>query len=192
MDDKSAMLASSGHRCSENTFMAPYDLAHAERWYVVQSLASHEAGAKLHLEAQGFRTFLPQIVKTVRHARKLRTVRAPVFPGYQFIILDLARDRWRSVNGTVRVTGMIMGQERPIPVPHGVVERLIDYLDDKGVCRFDRDLVDGQSVRVTTGPFAEAIGTLMQCDNKGRVRVLLDIMGGKVPVALDRSSLTAA
>ena len=58
--------------------------------------------------------------------------------------------------------------------------------------RFDRDLREGQSVRVKTGPFASAIGSLERLDANGRVRVLLDIMGGKAPALLDRSALEAA
>nr|WP_281432847.1 KOW motif-containing protein [Methylocystis sp. H4A] len=50
----------------------------------------------------------------------------------------------------------------------------------------------GQPVRVVTGPFANAIGTLDRIDPNGRVRVLLDIMKGKVPTYLDRAALEAA
>src|SRR5712691_7686334 len=45
-----------------------------ERWYVVQTLPCREEKARIQLAAQGFRTFLPRYIKTVRHARKLSTV----------------------------------------------------------------------------------------------------------------------
>jgi hypothetical protein len=41
------------------------------RWYAVNTLPHREFRAKLRLENQGFRIFLPQRIKTVRHARKL-------------------------------------------------------------------------------------------------------------------------
>jgi len=109
-----------------------------------------------------------------------------------FVILDLSSDRWRTVNGTFGVASLIMGYEKPAPVPEGVVERLLDYSDDIGVVRVDHELREGQSVRVTSGPFASAIGRLECLNSSGRVRVLLDIMGGKVPASLDRSALEAA
>lgn len=114
-----------------------------------------------------------------------------VFPGYLFVTLDLQRDRWRSINGTYGAAGLIMGAELPLSVPRGVVETLLDYVDESGVCRFDRDLVEGQSVQVIAGPFANAIGRLVRLDGNGRVRVLLDIMGGEVPANLARSALQA-
>ena len=74
-----------------------------ERWFLVHTQPHSERKAELHLGAQGFRAFLPQIQKTIRHARQLRTVRAPLFPRYMFLILDLGRDRWLSVRSTVGV-----------------------------------------------------------------------------------------
>lgn len=167
-------------------------LAGAERWYVVRSLPRQEAKAQFHLSRQDFSVFLPLMTKTVRHARQLRTVRSAIFPSYMFVALDLGRDRWRSVNGTSGVASLIMAHEAPEPVPVGVVEQLLDHLDDDGLVRFDRDLREGQSVRVASGPFASAVGCLERLDANGRVRVLLDIMGGKVPALLDRSALEAA
>src|SRR5437899_3222650 len=78
-------------------------LAGNERWFLVRTRPKCEQKAEMNLSAQGFRAYLPQIRKTIRHARKLRTVRAPLFPGYLFVVLDLERDRWLSVRSTIGV-----------------------------------------------------------------------------------------
>ncbi len=85
-----------------------------------------------------------------------------------------------------------MVKERPAPVPRGVVESIVDYVDETGLCRFDRDLAAGQSVRVIGGPLAEVVGELVALDGNGRVRVLLEIMNGKVLAVIERSALVAA
>lgn len=162
------------------------------RWYVAQTLARRETGAACHLERQGFRVFLPKLMKTVRHARQLRMAPAAVFPGYVFVALDLSRDRWRSVNGTVNVSRLIMGRDTPLPVPAGVVETLMAYRDERGFCRLDRDLQPGQAVRVIAGPFAQVLGRIAALDDRGRARVLLEIMGGGVMTTLERSALERA
>ena len=167
-------------------------LVPGQRWYVAQTLAKREAVARAQLCAQGFHVFLPQLRKTVRHARKLRTVQAAVFPGYLFVALDLQCDRWRSVNGAIGVSRLIMAHELPPPVPDGVVETLLDYLDADGLVRFDQELRQGQSVRVISGPLSEMIGRLIELDAKGRARVLIEIMGGRVITSLQRSALEAA
>jgi len=161
------------------------------RWYVVQAHARVEHCAQAHIQAQGFETFLPRVQRTIRHARQLRTVLAAAFPGYLFVQLDLRHDPWRSINGTIGVVRMIMGQSQPLAVPRGVVEAIRSYVDASGVARFDRDLTEGQRVRVKLGPLAQSIGELMQLDGNGRARVLLDIMGGKVQTKLSRAALEA-
>jgi transcription elongation factor/antiterminator RfaH len=167
-------------------------LAQNERWFLVHTQPQSEWRAELHLGAQGFRTYLPRIQKTIRHARKLKTVRAPLFPGYLFVILDLERDRWLSVRSTMGVSRLVTTQDGgPVPVPVGIVESLIERTDDD-LMRLDTELVKGQSVRVLSGPFADLIGTLARLDGAGRVQVLLQLMGTVVPVALHRSALAPA
>ena len=68
-----------------------------------------------NLSRQGFRSYAPRVRRTIRHARKLRNVLVPLFPGYIFVILNLSTDRWRSVNGTIGVASLIMGAEQPMP-----------------------------------------------------------------------------
>jgi transcription elongation factor/antiterminator RfaH len=161
------------------------------RWYAARTRPGREAGACAQLEAQGFATFLPLVARTVRHARKLRAVRAPLFPSYVFVAFDPARERWRSVNGTFGISRLVMAGERPAPAPPGVVEALIALRDETGCVRLDADLRAGQRVEVIAGPFARALGSLARLDGHGRVCVLLEIMGGLVPAALDRAVLRA-
>jgi len=76
------------------------------------------------------RTHFPTIQKTIRHARQLRAVQAPLFPRYIFVILDLGRGRWLSVRGTVGVSSPFSSEDRPVPVPEGIVETLIQNSDE--------------------------------------------------------------
>jgi transcription elongation factor/antiterminator RfaH len=167
-------------------------LADGEFWYAVRTRPHREFRAQGQLAAQGFRTFLPRHRKSVRHARKLRTVSAPFFPRYLFVALDLSRDRWRSVNGTFGVMSLIMGQEGPSPVPRGVVENLIAACRAGGHIDLGAALVPGDRVRVLSGPFADLIGELIRIDGAGRVRVLLRLLGGEVPVSIAREALVPA
>jgi transcriptional antiterminator RfaH len=167
-------------------------LAGNERWFLAHTQPRSEQRAEMHLGAQGFRTFLPRIERTVRHARRMTTVRTPLFPRYLFVVLDLGRDRWLSVRSTVGVSRLVTQQVgRPVPVPAGIVETLIARSDGE-LTRLDADLARGQQVRILSGPFAELVGTLERLDAAGRVQVLLTMMGTAVPVRLHRSALAPA
>jgi transcriptional antiterminator RfaH len=168
------------------------ELAGHERWFLVHTLPKSERRAQFHLNAQEFRTYAPWILKTVRHARQFRSVHAPLFPGYLFLILDLGRDRWSCVRSTVGVASVICQDLRPLPVPAGIVEGLIAQTDAGNVARLDSGLAPGASVRILSGPFAQFVGTLERLDEPGRVRVLLEIMGTSVPVAMHRAALAPA
>ena len=74
----------------------------------------------------------------------MRTVNAPLFPSYIFVALNLDVDPWRSVNGTFGVTRLIMAQDRPLPVPVGIVETLILSTDAAGRLRFLPDIEPGK------------------------------------------------
>jgi transcriptional antiterminator RfaH len=162
-----------------------------ERWFLAHTLPKSERRAEMHLRAQGFRTYLPQIKKTVRHARQFREVQAPLFPRYMFLIIDPSRDRWLSVRSTVGVSSLFTCEGRPVPVPAGIVESLIAH-SDGSLTSLDAGLTKGQSVRIVSGPFANLVGTLDRLDAAGRTRVLLDIMGKAVPVAIHRLALSPA
>jgi transcriptional antiterminator RfaH len=167
-------------------------LVAGERWFLAHTQPKSEWKAELHLGAQGFRSYLPQIQKTIRHARRLKTVRAPLFPRYLFVILDLERDRWLSVRSTVGVSHLFTTRDgRPVPVPVGIVESLIER-SEANMLRLDHGLVEGQQVRIMSGPFADFVGTLERLDAAGRVKVLLEMMGTAVPVTLHRSALAPA
>jgi transcription elongation factor/antiterminator RfaH len=158
-------------------------LSDCERWYAVHTLPFAEARAEVQLHRQGFRTFQPKRHKTVRHARKLSTVEAPFFPRYLFIVLDLARHQWRSVNGTFGVSRLVMQGDQPHPVPRQVVEALIAAADARGILHFGDKLEVGGPVRLMAGPFAEQLAILDHLDDFGRVRVLLDILGRQVAIS---------
>ena len=110
----------------------------------------------------------------------MRVLKGPVFPRYLFVILDLDRDRWRSINGTFGVTSLVMAQDCPLPLPKGLVEYLIQSTDENGLFREESNLQPGQLVRVRTGPFAEAFGVLSRLNGSARVDVLIQFMSGDV------------
>jgi len=166
-------------------------LGRDERWYLVHALPRRERQAAAHLEMQGFRPYLPQITRTVRHARQLRTVSAPLFPRYLFVRLDLDRDAWLSVRSTVGVSHIVSCEGRPIPVPVGIVESLIEHCGDR-LSLLGDGLTRGQPVRILSGPFADFVGLLDRLDQNGRVRILLDMMGTAIQVDLHRSTLAPA
>lgn len=169
-----------------------FDQPGGERWYVVHTRPHAENRAIMHLQRQGYRAFCPRYRKTIRHARRARSVLAPLFPGYLFLFLDGGRDPWRAVNGTRGVARLVTQGDRPQPMPPGIVEDMLARTRVDGAFDWTPTLKVGQAVRIAGGPFAEFVGTLEHLDGAGRVRVLLDLLGRSVSVALRSEALMAA
>jgi transcription elongation factor/antiterminator RfaH len=147
------------------------------RWFAVNTHPAAEAKANDNLMRQGWATFYPRTLKTIRHSRRIRTELRPFFPGYVFVALDPLRDAWRVVDSTYGVRHLVRQGDRPSPVPPGIVEGLQAMMGDDGRIVFTSALNAGDKVRFLAGPFADMIGSLERLDANGRVLVLLDLLG---------------
>lgn len=149
-----------------------------KNWYVVETLPRKEAVALVNLERQKFVCFSPLFRKVRRHARRVDSVLAPLFPNYLFIQIDPDHHRWRSVNGTMGVKRLVGSEMRlPRAMPEGAMRAIIDRCNDGIVTRMLEDLAPGQTVRLAYGPFADSLARIECLDSRGRVRVLLEILG---------------
>lgn len=106
--------------------------------------------------------------------------------------LDLTRQPWRSINGTFGVVRLVMQGDRPAPAPRGFVEALRDACDGTNIIKWRGECVPGQFVRVLSGPLAGLLGELDRMLDGDRVRVLLEIMGGRYPASLSRTDVAPA
>jgi transcriptional antiterminator RfaH len=164
-------------------------------WYVVHSQPNLELRATEHLERQGFRTYLPTYMKKRRHARQTSLIRAPLFPRYLFVEIDVASQRWRSINSTVGVSRLVTDGLMPTPVMHGVVEAIKARENEDGVVSLEpaaAKFSPGDAVLVTEGAFEACRGLFEALSEKDRVTILLDLLGRKVRVVLDSDAIGIA
>ena len=151
-----------------------------KRWYVVHTQPRHEDRALWHLQNQGFECFLPRLKRLRSHARRARTVLEPLFPRYLFAFFDIATTRWRSINGSRGVVNLVTDGLQPLPVPEGVVEKLLGQADAEGVTSAAvlAALWTGRKVRICDGIF---MGHIAEVDTvlpgSLRVHVLLSLLG---------------
>ena len=163
------------------------------RWSAVYTHPNKELLASFHLQRQGYQTFFPVISKRVKHARKLIDRKISLFPCYIFVQLDPMNDRWSPINGTIGVRNLVMSGNRPALLPNGFVESLGNELAGK------REVVSKQYppleadavIKVQDGPFKGLVGQFEAMTGECRVRVLLEFLGGKVPVDIDRALVSS-
>lgn len=164
------------------------------RWYVVQTQPNSEMKAAHHLKRQGFTAYLPRYLKRRRHARKVETVPAPLFPRYLFVAIDVTTQRWRSIQSTIGVSRLVCNGEEPAAVPAGIVEGIQITEGDNGYIALDTrpKFTAGDKVRILDGAFTACLGFFERMNDSDRVAVLLELLGRKVRVVLDIDCVAAA
>lgn len=169
-------------------------IAPMRRWYVVRTHPRAELKALTHLVRQGYDTYLPRYLKKRRHARRVETVAAPLFPRYLFVAIDMATQRWRTISSTFGVAQLVCNGDEPVPVVNDVVDALRAREDENGFIRLPSrpQFVVGDKVRLIEGALTGCVGLFEDMRENERVCVLLDLLGRKVRVVLEADVVAAA
>ena len=160
------------------------------RWYVAQVKPNGFARAKANLGRQGFETFMPLSRKTVRHARQMRDVLRPIFPGYLFIKFGSHSADWRKINSTFGVSKLISFEAgQPAPVPDALMAGLRARCDEHQILQPLDDLRTGELVRMLSGAFADFVGEVEEMVANDCVRLLFELMGQTTRVDVPRGDV---
>jgi len=150
-------------------------------WFVAQLKPNGFATAKANLQRQGYETFMPMQVRTVRHARKESRVLRPLFTGYIFVSFDPLVTQWRAINNTFGVVTLVTGRANtPQRAPEGLMIALMEGCDPEGNILPLPCFHAGDKVRLVSGPFRDALAEVTQASSGERVRLLFDLMGRAV------------
>jgi transcriptional antiterminator RfaH len=165
----------------------------SSHWYVVQTHPHAEKKASWHLQRQAFETYYPRYLKKRRHARRIETVAAPLFPRYLFVAVDMTTQRWLAVRSTIGVTRLVCHGDNPAALPLDVLDALKRSEDANGFVQLDRRprFLPGDKVSVLGGAFQDCCGLYEGMSSTDRVTILLDLLGRKVRVNLDSDILIA-
>ena len=156
-----------------------------------------EVKAVVHLARQGFETYLPRYLKKRRHARRVETVEAPLFPSLSVRCGRYGDAAVALISSTFGVTHLVCNGDDPAPIADDIIDALRDREDETWAHSSSRapSFATGDKVRLLDGAFVDCIGLFEGMKDIERVSVLLDLLGRKVRVLLDarrgRCRLTA-
>ena len=160
------------------------------RWYVAQVLSQKEGYAAEHLARQGFQTFFPRFSRAPSRAGKRGAVLAPLFPGYIFVKFDIKVDRWLAVNstrGVIRLVGPTLSA--PSAVSADLIALLMSRCSGGILDKLPEYIRAGDHIQINAGPLAGQIAQIESFDDRGRVRVLLSMLGAEHSVSVTASQL---
>ena len=174
--------------------MAKQNLNLGRRWYVLHTYSGYEDNVKRNLE-QRIETFsmsdkifgvmVPKEKKIKIKNGKRVTIEEKIYPGYVLVDMIVTDDSWYVVRNTPNVTGFVGSGTTPTPVDPKEVEQLQKRMkveDPKHKIDFEMN----ESVKIIDGPFKNFDGKISAVDQeKGKLKVLVNMFGRETPVELD-------
>ena len=172
----------------------------AHNWFIVHAYSNFEKQVANSIKEQAIQRgmedkFSEILVPTedvvqVRKGRKVQSERK-FFPGYILINMELTDESWQLVKSQSRVTGILGGKGKPVPITDKEAKQLINQISE-GIERPRASIIYevGEQVRVCDGPFASFNGLVEDVDeDKARLKVAVSIFGRSTPVDLDYSQV---
>ena len=94
-------------------------------------------------------------------------------------------DSWYVIRNTPNVTGFVGAGTTPVPVSLSEVENLKKRIGANEP-QYKIDVEVGELVKITDGPFKDFDGKISEIDEeRGKVKVLVNIFGRDTPVEMD-------
>ena len=167
----------------------------AKRWYVIHTYSGYENKVRTNLlhriESMGmqekiFDVRIPtETVTDVKEGGRRVTSEKKVFPGYILVQMELDDESWYVVRNTPGVTGFVGSQGKPVPLSREEFNRITKRTEGAEKQKTTTDFVEGMTVKVTHGPFAEFDGIISEVNlDKSTVKVMVTIFGRETPVEL--------
>jgi len=163
-------------------------------WYVIHTYAGYEDSVakslrqrihSLNMDDKIFEVLVPTEKQIRIRSGKRKVVEERIFPGYVLVQMIVTEESWYIVRNTPNVTGFVGTETTPIPLSEAEVKTLKKRMG-KEEPDYDIDIVPGDAVKVTDGPFKNFDGKVEVVDReKGKIKVLVNMFSRETPVELD-------
>ncbi len=176
------------------------------QWYAVRIISGHENKVKAYLDNEirnekledKIRNVLIPLEKVFEVKGGKKKIKLKNFlPGYILIeseLDDKLRDFISKTPSIINMVGSksIKGKRlEPIPLRPSEVKRIKSILNDEGDSeKLDIQLNTGDPVKVTSGPFNNFSGNILEVNlEKLKVKVMVSIFGRKTPIELELTQI---
>lgn len=164
------------------------------RWYAVHTYSGYEEKVKenilqridsLDVKDKIFDVVVPKEKQIEIKNGKRRVVEKRIFQGYVLVQMVITEDSWHAVRNTPNVTGFVGSGNQPIPVSEEEMKQIRKRMGVEEP-KHKIDYSVGETVNIVDGAFKGFDGTVNEVDEqKGRLKVLVNIFGRETPVELD-------
>ena len=165
-----------------------------KHWFVIHTYSGYEERVKKNLEqrikfmdseGEVFQVVIPTEEEIEVRSGRRQTVTKKILPGYVLVQMRISDQSWNIVRNTPGVTGFVGSGGKPVPLQEEEVNQILKQMTAEAP-KVKVSFRQGQSVRVTDGPFLDFVGIVDEISpQKGKIKVFLSLFGRETPVELD-------
>ncbi len=169
-------------------------LPQQKNWYVIHTYSGYEDAVaknlKQRVESLGmddkiFNVLVPKEKKIKIKDGKRKTVEEKIYPGYVLVEMVVTDDSWYVVRNTPNVTGFVGVGTTPVPISNEEIEILKKRMGVE-TPQYKIEAKVGDTIKIVDGPFKDFDGRVSEVDEeKGKIKVFVNIFGRDTPVELD-------
>lgn len=174
--------------------MAKQTATEEKRWYVIHTYSGYEESVVKNLKQRAesfgmedkiFEVIVPREKKIRIKNGKRKEIEEKLYPGYVLIEMIVTDESWYVVRNTPNVTGFVGAGVTPVPLSQKEVDVLMGRIK-KEISEVEMNIEEGDSVKITDGPFKDFDGKVSQVDKeRGKLKVLVNMFGRDTSVELD-------
>jgi len=163
-------------------------------WFAIHTYSGYEERVKKNLEQRVksmdsgdeiFQVIIPTEEEIEIKGGQKHTIAKKILPGYIIVEMKMTDKSWNIVRNTPAVTGFVGSGGKPVALLEEEVQKILKQMRAE-TPKIKVGFKEGQSVRVTDGPFTDFVGVVDEVGSeKGKVKVLLSLFGRETPVELD-------
>jgi len=163
-------------------------------WYVIHTYSGYEEqvsdSLRQRIESMGmqnriFDVVVPKEKQIEIKNGKRKVIEKRIFPGYVLVDMEVTDDSWYVVRNTPNVTGFIGFGVRPTPMSPEEINRIKKRMGVEEP-KYKIDFKMGELVKIVDGALKGFEGKVEEInEDKGSVKVLVNMFGRETPVNLD-------
>lgn len=159
------------------------------QWFAVWTRSRQEKCAASMLETLGIPHFLPLKTEVHQWSDRKQTVTVPLFSGYLFVRLNLAKRSRLDVLNSSGIAGFVGNQKGPLPIPDHQIQDIRTVLETRIECTVLPLLNEGDRVRVLRGPLAGVEGRLVRSNSSSRLSISIEMIHKSLLVNVSRQDV---
>lgn len=165
----------------------------AQQWYAIQTHSGSELAVKRALQRLSEEMTDNRIEEVLVPTEDLIEVKKgkktiverPLYPAYAFAKIDLDTALWHRIQSMPKVGRFIGESKKPTPLSKKDIDSILDKVQNRAAAKPKISFDEGETVRVTDGPFANFNGIVEDFDMaSGILKLNVSIFGRNTPVEI--------